>query len=123
MSIRCLGCGEPLEPEMEKCPKCGSGDRHIVAEDGVIGHEMVDIKEKPEGSHKFTKHSVYGEKVGKDGEIARETRIIDRKTGRYYHLIEKQDEKGEWVTKHEENEPLEQHRPKNREAKEEKTLP
>jgi hypothetical protein len=118
MSIRCLRCGEPLTPEIEKCPNCGSGDRHVMVEDSCVGRDMVGIKEKREGSHKFTKHSIYGEKVGKDGEIVRETRIIDRKTGRYYHLVEKQDEKGKWVTKHKEDEPLEQHRPKNQEAKE-----
>jgi hypothetical protein len=102
---------------MEKCPKCGSGDRHIFLENHIKAFEMVGIKEREKGFHKFSKQSRYGEKVGKDGDVVRETRIIDKKTGRYYHLIERQNEKGEWVTKHKEDEPLEHHRPKRRDKK------
>jgi len=117
LSTKCLKCGEPLEPQMQKCPKCGSGDRYITVEDSFKAVEMVNIKEKAEGSRKFRKHSRYGEKIGKNGKIVRETRTIDRKTGEYYHRIEAKNGKGEWVTIHEEREPLEQHRPKDRRQK------
>jgi hypothetical protein len=95
---------------MPKCPKCGSGDRLIIVEDTIHVHEMIGVKEKVKGYHKFQRSSRSGEKVGKNGKIARETRTIDKKTGRYYHRIEVQNEKGEWVTTHEEDEPLEEHR-------------
>lgn len=35
MSIECLKCGEPLKPEMEECPKCGSRDRHVTVRESL----------------------------------------------------------------------------------------
>jgi predicted nucleic acid-binding Zn-ribbon protein len=109
MSVKCLKCGEAFEPQLDKCPKCGSGDRLVTVEDSCHASDMIGVKEKAKGYHRFKRSSKSGEKVGKNGKIARETRIIDKKTRRYYHRIEVQNEKGEWVTTHEEDEPLEEH--------------
>jgi uncharacterized OB-fold protein len=42
-SIKCGNCGEPLEPNMDKCPKCGSKNRAIAIEDRGRGQEMVTV--------------------------------------------------------------------------------
>jgi hypothetical protein len=109
VSIKCLKCGEPLEPQMDKCPKCGSGDRLVIVQDSIHAHEMVGIKEKAEGYRKFKRLSRSGEKVSKHGKIARETLTIDKEAKRIYHLVKEQNEKGEWVIVHKENEPFEKH--------------
>lgn len=43
MPAKCHNCGEPLEPNMDKCPKCGSGDRDIVVEDKGRGQDIVTV--------------------------------------------------------------------------------
>jgi hypothetical protein len=43
ISRKCLRCGEPLEPEMDKCPKCGSTDKAIALKDEGIGQEVAQI--------------------------------------------------------------------------------
>ncbi len=112
MSIKCHKCGEPLEPQMDKCPKCGSGDKDVMLGQSAKLLSMASAKVKAKGFHKFKLHVRHGGKVGKNGKIARETRRIDKETGRYIQRVEVQNEKGEWVVKHEEDEPLEQHRQK-----------
>jgi uncharacterized OB-fold protein len=104
MSVKCLRCGEPLKPEMEKCPKCGSRDRHVTLTDSIKALEMVRVKQKAEGYRRFKKYSKHGEKMSKTGKPARETLIIDKEAKRKYHLVEEQNEKGEWVIVHKEDE-------------------
>ena len=61
MSIKCLNCGEPLEPNMHKCPKCGSGNRLVTVGDSCKAREMIGVKEKAEGYHRFRRFSKSGE--------------------------------------------------------------
>lgn len=42
-STKCSNCGEPLDPTMDKCPKCGSGDREITVEDEGKGQDAVSV--------------------------------------------------------------------------------
>jgi len=91
---------------MAKCPRCGSGDRHVTFEDSAKALEMIGVKEKVKGYHKFKRYLRSGEKVSGHGKIARETLIIDKEAKRKYHVVEEQNEKGEWVLKHKEDEPL-----------------
>jgi predicted nucleic acid-binding Zn-ribbon protein len=107
MPLKCLRCGEPLEPEMAKCPKCGSGDRLVTVEDSIHALDMVGVKQKAEGYRRFKRYSRSVEKVSKHGKIARETLIIDKETKRKYHLVEEQNEQGEWIVVHKEDEPFE----------------
>ena len=106
MSIECLKCGTPLRPEMEKCPKCGSRDRHITLTDSVKALEMIGVKQKAKDYRRFKKYLKQGEKISKSGKLARETLTIDKETRRKRHLVEEQNEKGEWVVVHDEDEPL-----------------
>ena len=106
MSIRCLKCGTPLRPEIEKCPKCGSRDRRITLTGSVKVLGTVGVKQKVKGFHRFKKYQRQGEKISKSGKLARETLIIDKETKRKRHIVEEQDEKGEWVVVHDEDEPL-----------------
>lgn len=106
MSIKCLRCGTPLRPEMKKCPKCGSRDRHITLTETVRALEMIGVKQKTKGYHKFKKYHKQGEKISGSGKLARETLIIDKEKKRKRHFVEEQNEKGEWVVVHDEDEPL-----------------
>lgn len=106
MSIECLKCGTPLRPEMEKCPKCGSGDRHITVTDSAKALVMFGVRQKVKGYHRFKKYQKQGEKISKSGKLTRETLIIDKETKRKKHLVKEQNERGEWVVVHEEDEPL-----------------
>jgi hypothetical protein len=58
---------------------------------------MIGVKEKEEGYHRFRRYSKSGEKVSKRGKTARETLIIDKEAKVKYHLVEEQNEKGEWA--------------------------
>ena len=106
LSIKCLKCETPLRPETEKCPKCGSRDRHITVADSARALEMIGVKQRAKGYHRFKTYQKQGEKISKSGKLARETLIIDKETKRKRHLVEEQDEKGEWVVVHDEDEPL-----------------
>ena len=92
---------------MHKCPKCGSGNRLVTVGDSCKAREMIGVKEKAEGYHRFRRFSKSGEKVSKRGKTARETLIIDKEAKLKHHLVEEQNEKGEWVIVHKENEPFE----------------
>ncbi len=39
LSEKCHNCGEPLEPSVEGCPKCGSKDRDIAVFDPGRGQD------------------------------------------------------------------------------------
>jgi len=91
---------------MEKCPKCGSRDRHITVTDTAKGLEMVGIRQKAKGYNRFKKYIKQGEKISESGKIARETLIIDKEAKRKKHLVEEQNEKGEWIIVHDEDEPF-----------------
>jgi uncharacterized OB-fold protein len=97
MSIRCLECGEPLQSEDVACPKCGSKNRSVEVKDQVRIFEMCKVKEKSKGYHKFKKSLKKGEQIGKNGKPARITLIMNKETRRKYHLVEQQNEKGDWV--------------------------
>lgn len=106
MTIKCLRCGEPRDENIQKCPKCGSGDRLVVVEGSFKGHEMIEIRQKIEGYNEYKKLSRQGEKIGGDGRLARETLIINRETKRKYHIVEVQNKDGEWIIEHMEDQPL-----------------
>jgi hypothetical protein len=51
MSIECSRCGEPLKPEMEKCPKCGSRDRRITIKETLrLLKEEISLKDLTPGT-------------------------------------------------------------------------
>ena len=98
MLIKCLKCGELLQTESTACPKCGSGDRSIEVDDKNIKTlEMWSIKEKSKGYHKFKISRKKGEQLGINGKPARVTLIMNKVTRQKYHLVEEQNEKGDWV--------------------------
>ena len=41
--ITCIKCGKRLEPDMEKCPNCGSKDRIIRVRDGGVGKDAATV--------------------------------------------------------------------------------
>jgi hypothetical protein len=44
IQIKCHNCGEPLEPTMDKCPKCGSEDRDIaLIEKSQVAIEKIEV--------------------------------------------------------------------------------
>jgi uncharacterized OB-fold protein len=106
MPVKCLRCGESLKPEMEACPKCGSRDREVAVEDSIKAWEMIEIRQKAEGYHRFKKYSKHGEKISKTGKSARVILVVDKEARRKYHRVEEQNEKGEWVVVHEEDKAL-----------------
>jgi uncharacterized OB-fold protein len=106
MSLKCLRCGEVLTPDMEACPSCGSRDRLVEVQDSVQLLEMTKVRQKAKGYHKFKKELVHGEKIGRNGKLAREKRIIDKEAKRKIHVVEVKNEEGEWVIVHKEDEPL-----------------
>jgi len=95
-----------LKPEVEKCPKCESRDRHITLTESVKPLEMLGVKQKAQGYKRFKKLIRQGEKISKTGKVARETLIIDKEARRKRHIVEEQNENGEWIKVHEEDEPL-----------------
>lgn len=107
MANHCLKCGEPLEAGMEKCPKCGSRDKLVTINDSITTHEMLEARQRAEGCKDYKKLIRSGEKIGKKtGRLARERFVIDRENKRKYHLVEEQNEQGEWEIVHKEDEPL-----------------
>jgi len=98
MGIKCLRCGEPITPETEVCPKCGSGDRQITVYDHAKAMEMLVLKQRAPGYKKFKKKAKVGEKTSRKGRRAREELIIDKEKRRKYHFVEEQNERGEWET-------------------------
>jgi len=80
MSVKCLRCGTPLRPEMEKCPKCGSGDRQVTITNSIKVLGRRGEKQKVKGYHRFKKYQKQGEKISKSGKLTRETLIIDKET-------------------------------------------
>lgn len=106
MSVTCSKCGTPLEPEMEKCPKCGSRDRSITLTETITALVMVGVKQKAKGYHRFKKYEREGEKISNHGKLAHEKLTIDKEKKRKRHIVKEKNEKGEWVTVHNEDEPL-----------------
>jgi RNA polymerase subunit RPABC4/transcription elongation factor Spt4 len=101
VTIKCLKCGEPLTPEMQACPKCGSRDRLLEAYDVVHIQELMTLKAKG----KNIKY-IYREKISKKGKLAKEELLIDKKNRIKIHRVKEIDEKGVWITVHEERIPL-----------------
>lgn len=95
-----------MKPEMRVCPKCGSGDRNVTVTETGKCLEMIGVKQKDKGYHRFKKYSKQGEKIGKNSRLARETLIIDKEAKRKYHIVEEQNAKGEWTVVHKEDESL-----------------
>jgi uncharacterized OB-fold protein len=56
MSVTCSKCGTPLDPEIEKCPKCGSRDRSVTLTETITALEMVAVKQKAKGYRRFKKY-------------------------------------------------------------------
>ena len=75
-----------MKPEVEKCPKCGSRDRHITVTESIRALEMVGVKQKAQGYKKFKKLIKQGEKTSKTGKLAREILIIDEEMQRKRHV-------------------------------------
>lgn len=67
-----------MKPEVERCPRCGSRDRHIIVTESIKALEMVGVKQKAQGYNRFKKLTKQGEKISKTGKAAREILIIDK---------------------------------------------
>jgi len=95
--ITCKSCGRRLAPEDGLCPRCGSGDREIIASEQIGFLEMVRVDEYAPQRRDYQRRMKAGEKIsGGSGRPAREHMIIDRVARRKYHHVEEQDESGKW---------------------------
>jgi uncharacterized OB-fold protein len=106
MTLKCFECGRVLTPEMDVCPNCGSRSRLIEVLDSVKVLARVRVREKAKGYSKFKREFLCGEKIGRNGKLARELRIIDKEKRWKYHTVEEKNERGEWVLVHKEDKPL-----------------
>ena len=113
---RCGDCGTELKRSDKQCPKCGSRNRYIYAEDKGTLHEHVKLKQKRKGFRRPVKEVSQGWKRSRDpklkgsvGEEVEEKMVIDRKKGWIDHVV--RDVKTEEIT-HEEHESLSKHNKK-----------
>jgi hypothetical protein len=84
---------------MRECPKCGSGDRLLEVRDSAYIHVTLKVKGND-------KKFIYREKLSKRGRLAKEELLIDKKSGVKVHRVKEMDERGAWITVHEERAPL-----------------
>jgi hypothetical protein len=102
MSLKCLKCRTdiPVENASLPCPKCGSLDRFVAVQDNPIGYDMVKDKQNVRTSHHYDKMIQAGDRIGNDGKPARIRLEIDVINKRKNHSVKVQNEKGEWVENH-----------------------
>ena len=79
---------------------------HVLNVEVQTGFDMVKLKQNVRSSHKYDGLLQAGERIGKNGKLARIRLFIDVRNKIKHHHVEEQNEKGEWVIVHEEDEPL-----------------
>lgn len=95
-----MRCGELLTPETKVCPKCGSRNRCITLEEHAKLLEMMIAKQKSPSFKEFKRRVKKGEKISRTGKLAREELIIDKEKRWKYHIVEEQNESGNWKIVH-----------------------
>jgi uncharacterized OB-fold protein len=102
--MKCLNCGIEIAVEnaSNPCPNCGSLDRSVAVADEAKVFEMLTVKQNVKSHHKYDGFMQAGERIGKNGKIARIRLEIDKKNRIKHHLVEEKSEKGEWVVVHDE---------------------
>jgi predicted metalloprotease len=105
--VECLDCGEELTPSTKTCPNCGSTKKHFYkfVNEKIRLHEGTKLKAKDK-TGKVKRKVVTREKTSKHDKEAKETLDIDIAGNRKRHHVEEQNEKGNWTTVHDEDEPL-----------------
>lgn len=108
MVMKCLKCGTEIAVEnaSQPCPKCGIPDRSVEVSNEVHALEMVKVKQNIKSHDKYDKLVQDGERIGKNGKIARIQLTIDKKLKTKKHHVEEKNENGEWVVVHDEDKPL-----------------
>ena len=103
----CGDCNTPLEPEMQKCPKCGSGNKLIKIEDILYVSSSLRGKiENPNVSGTIEEFRIKRKIAGESGNIARDELIINRRDKKVtvkYHKVEEFID-GEWQIVHKHSE-------------------
>jgi hypothetical protein len=112
MSMSCMECGAPIQPEAaaDPCPRCGSRDRSLAASDTVVFalHEQVRLEQWNDVKRgRWRRQLIVGEELSeRTGEWVHKERLTDRDNNHYRERIT--DATGEVI--HECEEPLSQHR-------------
>ena len=115
MKYRCGDCNKEWSSNVERCSNCGSTRKCApVYAEGKIGFREgillksrdVEGKRRPDWEYKSVS------KVSGEGKEARECWCADRKGNRWVHTVEEQDENGNWVVKHRDDESLTEHNKK-----------
>lgn len=107
----CLDCGVTFDQSLRLCPKCNSKNikNTLTLTEEIKVHEGTKRKE---GRGENSKESLDETKIGGDGIEVKQSRVIDRVNHRYAHSVSKQNENGEWVEFHHEDETLSEHNKK-----------
>jgi ribosomal protein L40E len=100
----CLDCGTSLGQELQKCPKCGSGNKRIEIEDVLYASTQLRGKVKnPEVSGNIEEFRIKRRIAGESGNLARDELIINRRNRKVtikYHKVEELID-GQWQVVHE----------------------
>lgn len=103
----CGDCGKELTSDEKPCSDCGSVKRNIF----VLAIENLKVRDSVKGIvkdkiGKITIKFYVRNKTSKHGKEAKEELRIDIAGDWKFHHVEEQDENGQWVTVHHQNEPL-----------------
>ena len=108
----CLDCSTQLETKLDKCPKCdGANIRKIDVRINAVAQIRSGVKAKVREEIGKKPIREYGsrQQLGKNGKEARVTIAIDREKDTYVQNVDQQDEKGNWIRVHHEDESLKLH--------------
>jgi hypothetical protein len=109
---QCLECKTTFSRDINSCPNCGS---HHFCDFLAINDKPLEICEgskRKEGKGKGSKEFLDERRISRDGIEVKQSRVIDKVNNRYIQSVKKQNEKGEWIEYHREDEPLSEHHKK-----------
>ena len=117
---RCGDCGKEWGQNDKICSNCGSTRKcSPVFAEGTI-KLRTGLRGKIQNQNQLGKAAREFKSVSKlsnYGKEAREYYDVDREHNRYVHNVEEQDENGNWVQKHHEDETLTEHNKKKQSKK------
>jgi len=100
----CADCGTSLGQDLQKCPKCGSGNKLIEIEDTLyVSSSLKGEIKKPGISTNVEEFRVKRKIAGESGNIARDELVINRRDKNVtikYHRVE-EFVNGKWQIVHE----------------------
>ena len=115
---RCGYCGKEWGQNEKSCSNCGSTRRvtPLFAEGKITLRTGVKWKLRDQ-SGKVDRVFKSVSKLSDNGKEAREYYDVDMKGNHYSHIVNEQDENGNWVERHTEDESLTEHNKKNQSKK------